>query len=73
MVRLPTRRVTTMLSLPLATLEMRKELGSKYNPQLRFYGCCNAYKTVMVDLKKKKTKPTKKKYYTFVTVSLVYR
>ena len=34
MVRLPTRRVTTMLSLPLATLEMRKELGSKYNPLL---------------------------------------
>ena len=34
MVRLPTRRVTTMLSVPLATLEMRKELASKYNPQL---------------------------------------
>ena len=34
MVRLLTRRVTTMLSLPLATLEMRKELASKYNPQL---------------------------------------
>ena len=34
MVRLPTRRVTTMLSLPLATLEMRKEIEPKYNPQL---------------------------------------
>ena len=34
MVRLPTRRVTTMTSLQLATLEMRKELEPKYNPQL---------------------------------------
>ena len=34
LVRLPTRRVTTMLSLPLATLEMRKKLEPKYNPQL---------------------------------------
>ena len=34
MVRLLTRRVTALISLPLATLEMRKELEPKYNLQL---------------------------------------